>query len=420
MTTLLLTQLLVILVAARICGGILRHFGQPPVIGEMAAGLLLGPIAFGAVAPDLHAALFPAASLPSLSSLATIGLMLFMFTLGAEMRAVEGSRAQVRAAATVGVLGITLPLLLGLALSPWLFPRFAPEGVGYWPFALFVAAAMSVTAFPVLARILKDRNLTRTRPGRLALGAAIIDDAFVWIFLALVLTLAGSRGQHGVGTIAAGALALAAVAAFVLRPLYTALLRRDQLRSADGQPSRAMLVTILVGLVGCAAFAEFIQLHAVFGAFVFGLALPRDDRLSARLAETFEPVSMLLLMPVVFALAGLNTAPDAFVGAGFGAFVLILAVAVLGKMAGGTLGARLAGYDWRESLSVGSLINARGLMELVVLKIGLDAGLIGPELFTLMFGVTLATTVMASPLLSLWRRGRDVAAPADGQRDTHC
>lgn len=402
MTALLLLQLAVILVAARACGWVLRHFGQPAVIGEMTAGLLLGPVVFGAWAPDLHAALFPAASLPPLSALATLGLVLFMFIVGAELRAVEGSRAQVRAASAVGVLGIALPLLLGLAISPWLHPRFAPAGLGFWPFALFMAAAMSVTAFPVLARILKDRNLTQTRAGRLALSAAIIDDGFVWIFLALVLTLSGGHTGPGVAVVAAGAAILVAVAFLVLKPLYAWLLRRGV--DADGAPTRGTLVAILIGLVGCAAFAEAISLHAVFGAFIFGVCLPRDDRLVHHLAKAFEPVSLLLLMPIVFALAGLNTTPEAFVGAGPGAFLLILFVAVAGKMLGGTAGARLSGYDWRDSLSVGALINARGLMELVVLKIGLDAGLIGAELFTLLFGMTLVTTVMTAPLLSLWRR----------------
>ncbi|MET0327678.1 MAG: cation:proton antiporter [Luteimonas sp.] len=408
MTTLLLLQLAVILLAARACGWLLRYFGQPAVIGEMAAGLLLGPVVFGAWMPDVHAALFPAASLPPLSALATIGLVLFMFVVGAELRAVEGTRAQVRAAGIVGALGISLPLALGLAISPWLHPRFAPEGLGFWPFALFIAAAMSVTAFPVLARILKDRNLTQTRAGRLAMSAAIIDDGFVWIFLALVLTLAGGHTGPGIEVAAAGAAILVAVAFLVLKPLYAWLLKRGC--DEDGAPDRGTMVAILIGLIGCAAFAEAISLHAVFGAFVFGVCLPRDNRLVHHLAKAFEPVSMLLLMPIVFALAGLNTTPEAFVGAGLGAFGLILLVAIAGKMIGGTLGARLSGYDWRDSFAVGSLINARGLMELVVLKIGLDAGLIGPELFTLMFGMTLVTTVMTSPLLSLWARRGEGAA----------
>ncbi|MGO3126997.1 MAG: cation:proton antiporter [Luteimonas sp.] len=416
MTTLLLLQLAVILIAARACGWALKYFGQPPVIGEMTAGLLLGPVVFGAFLPGMHAALFPAASLPPLSALATVGLVLFMFIIGAELRAVEGTRSQVRAASLVGVLGISLPLALGLAISPWLYPRFAPEGLGFWPFALFMAAAMSVTAFPVLARILKDRNLTQTRAGRLALSAAIIDDGFVWIFLALVLTIGGAHRGPGVGMVAAGAVVLVAVAFLVLKPLYAWLLKRGC--DADGAPTRGTLVAILIGLVCCAAFAEAISLHAVFGAFVFGVCLPRDNRLLHHLAKAFEPVSMLLLMPIVFALAGLNTTSEAFVGAGLGAFGLILLVAIAGKMIGGTLGARLSGYGWRDSLSVGSLINARGLMELVVLKIGLDAGLIGQELFTLMFGMTLVTTVMTSPLLSLWNR-RTANADAVEHKRTH-
>lgn len=402
MTALLLTQLLVILVVARCCGWILRYVGQPPVIGEMAAGLLLGPIAFGALAPDLHETLFPAASLGPLSALATLGLILFMFIVGVEMRPVEGPRSQVRAAATVGVLGISLPLLLGLAASWWLHPRFAPAGVGFWPFALFIAAAMSVTAFPVLARILKDRGLTQTRPGRLSLGAAVIDDAFVWIFLALVMTFTGGAGKYGVPVIAAGASGMAAVCFLLLKPLYARLLASNG-PAREGVGQRA-LVMILVGLLGCTAFAEAIGLHAVFGAFVFGACLPRDDRLVAYFTKAFEPLSMLLLMPIVFALAGLNTTPDAFTGAGPGAFALILAVAIAGKLVGGMVGARVSGYGWRDSFAVGALINSRGLMELIVLKIGLDAGLIGPALFTMLFGMALVTTVMTAPLLALWTR----------------
>lgn len=415
MSALLLVQLLAILVAARLCGWCLRRIGQPPVIGEMAAGLLLGPIVFGAMAPGLHAALFPAASLPALSSLATLGLVLFMCIVGAELRAVEGSRAQVRAAARVAGLGISLPLLLGLAASPWLHPRYAPEGVGFWPFALFMAAALSVTALPVLARILKDRQLSRSRAGSLALGAAIIDDGVVWIFLALVLALAGGEARH-VLVSAAGGLALVALAFLALRPMYARLLRRDLVRHPDGGLSRGALVAVLTGLVACAAFAELIGLHAVFGAFVFGASLPRDEGLLSRLAAAFEPVSMLLLMPVVFAVAGQGTSPDAFAGAGAGAFVLILGIAVLGKIGGGTAGARLSGYGWRDSFAVGSLINTRGLMELVVLKIGLDVGLIGPELFTLMFGMTLVTTLMTSPLLA-WCLRHAPATPAHGRHE---
>lgn len=397
---LLLVQLAVILVAARLCGMLLKHFGQPPVVGEMAAGLLLGPIVFGAWLPQWHGALFSASSLPALSGLATLGVTLFMFIIGVELRAPQGSRSHLRSAFLIGIPGVVLPLALGLSIAPLLYPQFAPQGLGFWPFALFIGAAMSVTAFPVLARILKDRNLTHSTPGRLALGAAVIDDACVWVFLAVVLALAGGSGGGGVLLAVLGGMALVAITFLVLRPLYARLL---QPAGDDDAWATSAFVWVLVGLLGCAAFAEWIGLHAVFGAFLFGICLPRDDRLLRALARRIEPLAIVLLMPVLFALAGQNTTPDIFVGAGVGAFALVLAVAIIGKIAGCAVGARLGGHGWRDSLSVGALMNARGLMELVVIKIGLDAGLIGPELFTMLFGMTLVTTLMASPLLRLFR-----------------
>ncbi|CAD7375340.1 cation:proton antiporter [Xanthomonas arboricola] len=402
-TTLLLVQLALILGAARACGALLQRFGQPPVIGEMAAGLLLGPIAFGAWLPELHGVLFASSSLPPLSGLANIGVVLFMFIVGVELRAPEGTTAQVRASVLVGLSGIVLPLLLGLAAAPWLFARFAPQGIGFWPFALFIAAAMSVTAFPVLARILKDRNMTRTPAGRLALGAAVIDDATVWMFLAIVLTLTGSNSHGGVAFTAAGAVVLIAVVFGVLKPVYARVLTP---RASDGGYAPTALVWVLIGVLACAAAAEWIGLHAIFGAFLFDICVPRDDRLLEHLAGRIEPLAITLLMPVLFAVAGQATSPGVFVGAGVAGFALVVGVAVTGKLLGCTLGARLSGHDWRDSLSVGSLMNARGLMELVVIKIGLDSGVIGPDLFTLLFGMTLVTTVMASPMVAWLQRGR--------------
>ena len=405
-TLLLLVQLTLILTVARLCGLLLRRLGQPSVIGEMTAGLLLGPIVFGHWMPDLHGTLFARPSLPALSGLSTLGVALFMFIVGVELRAPEGTRAQLRSAFSVGLLGIVLPLCLGVAIAPVLYPALAPAGVAFWPFALFIAAAMSVTAFPVLARILKDRQMTNTVPGRLALSAAVIDDGCVWVFLALVLSLASGGRSGGVMLAVVGALALVAIAFLVLKPFYARLLRPAGL---DGEPPQGCLVWILIGVLACSAFAEWIGLHAVFGAFLFGVCLPRDDRLLHFLAKRIEPVAIVLLMPVLFALAGQNTTLEAFTGAGLGAFVLILLVAVLGKVVGCATGARLNGHGWRESLSVGALMNARGLMELIVIKIGFDAGLIGPELFTMLFAMTLVTTLMASPMLSLFygqRRGR--------------
>jgi Kef-type K+ transport system membrane component KefB len=395
--SLLLLQLVVILATARVCGLVLRYFGQPAVIGEMAAGLILGPIVFGAVAPGVHAQLFAKSSLGGLTSLSTLGLVLFMFIVGAELRAPDGVRAQVRAAGFVGVLAVALPMAAGIAISPWLHP-LAPAGVAFWPFALFMAAAMSITAFPVMARILKDRGMTQTRLGQLALSSAAIADVFAWIMLACVLALIGADRMGFVRT-TVGMGVLAVVVFGGLRPLYAWLLRRF---APGGEPTQMLLAAMLLGMLACAAATEWLGLHAVFGAFLFGACLPRDDRLLRYLVVRLEYLAIVLLMPIFFALAGLNTTADAFVGAGMGALALVLAAAIFGKVFGGAIGARIAGHGWRESFATGALMNARGLMELIVMKVGLDAGLIGPSLFTMLLVMALVTTVMTSPLLTLF------------------
>ncbi|UNK58974.1 cation:proton antiporter [Pseudoxanthomonas daejeonensis] len=410
MTGLLLLQIAVILVAARLCGLLLARFGQPPVIGEMAAGVLLGQVVFGAALPDVHAALFPVASQPALSGLATLGIVLFMFVIGAELRAPEGARAQVLAATRVASLSALLPFGLALLVAPLLHGNLAPAGVGFWPFALYLAVALSVTAFPVLARILKDRGLQQSPIGRLALSAAALLDVGAWIVLALLVALTGDGGWSTLVRTLSGLALLLVVVYAGLRPLYAWLLRHH---ASDGRPSGTVLAALLVGLFACAAATEWLHLHAVFGAFVFGTCLPRDDRLVHSLVERIEHLALVLLMPVFFALAGMGTTADAFTLAGLGAFVLILLVAVVGKVAGGGLGARLSGYGTRDSLAVGSLMNARGMIELIVMKVGLDAGLIGPEMFTLLLLLALTTTLMTGPLLSLLGRGSTPHAGRD-------
>ena len=272
----------------------------------------------------------------------------------------------------------------------------------FWPFALFLGVALAVTAFPVLARILKDRRLQHTRVGRLALSATALLDVAAWIVLALLVALTGGGDWTTLLRTLAGLALLLAVVYGGLRPLYAWLLHRH---AHDGRPSGTVLAALLVGLFACAAATEWLHLHAVFGAFLFGTCLPRNDRLLHSLVERIEHLALVLLMPVFFALAGLGTSTGAFTAAGFGALLLVLLVAVLGKVAGGGLGARWSGLSTRDSLAVGSLMNARGLMELIVMKVGLDAGLIGPEMFTLLLVLAIATTLMTGPLLALcgWR-----------------
>jgi len=412
--TSLLLQLIVILTTARACGWLLRHVGQPSVVGEMAAGIVLGPVVMGALFPALHAQLFSKASLEGLSSLSTLGLVLFMFVVGLELRAHQGVRAQLRSAGYVGVLSVAAPLALGLAIAPALFPALAPAGVRFWPFALFIAAALSITAFPVMARILKDRGATQTRFGQLSLSAAAVVDVFAWVLLAFVVAMAGSgEGYAGLLKTTLGVVLLLGFMFFGLRPAYAWLLRT---RAPDGEPSTTVMTALMIGLMLCAMLTEWLHLHAVFGAFLFGACLPRDDRLLNSLAQRIEPLSIVVLMPLFFALAGLGTTANAFSGASLGAMLLIVVVATVGKIAGGAVGARMAGYGWRESLATGSLMNARGLMELIVMKIGLDAGLIGPELFTMLLVMALVTTAMTGPLMTLFV-GRSAPVDVDEGRE---
>jgi len=234
--TLLFLQLTVILVTARTCGLVLRAVGQPMVIGEMAAGILLGPVVFGALFPQWHQQLFPPASLPGLSSLATVGVVLFMFIVGAELRAPSGMGAQFRAAGWVGVSSMVLPMVLGLAIAPVLHPALAPQGVEFWPFALFLGVALSITAFPVLARILKDRNMTRTRIGQLSLGAAGVVDALAWILLALVVALASAgAGLQGFMRIAIGLVVLVTAVFLAVKPTLAWRLGANQAVIQNGE-----------------------------------------------------------------------------------------------------------------------------------------------------------------------------------------
>jgi len=398
--TILLLQLIIILATARACGAVLRFLGQPNVVGEMAAGMVLGPVVMGALFPELHAQVFAKGSLAGLSALSTVGLVMFMFIVGLELRAHAGVREQLRSAGWVGILAVLLPMALGLAIAPALHPALAPAGVGFWTFALFLAAALSITAFPVMARILKDRGLTHTRFGQLSLASAAVADAVAWIVLAFVVAMVGAgEGYVGLAKITGGVVVLLAVLFWIVRPGFAWILRTY---APDGEPTLPVLTSLVIGLLASALATEWLHLHAVFGAFLFGAALPRDDRLLDSLAKRIEPFSIAVLMPLFFALAGLGTTPDAFVGGSLGAMLLVVAMAAVGKVAGGAIGARVAGYGWRDSLATGALMNARGLMELIVMKIGLDAGLIGPEMFTILLVMALVTTAMTTPLMTLF------------------
>jgi len=394
-----LIQLVVILGTAKLVGLLLSRFGQPSVVSEMFAGLLLGPGICGALFPEIHGQLFAAGSLAGLEGLVQVGVVLFMFIVGLEMRAPSGPKTMMVPVVSIGTISVLLPLLLGAAISPLLFHRFAPPGVSFFAFACFIAVAFSITAFPVLARILKDRAIAHTDLGQLALSSAAFSDLLAWVMVGLVVIVASAHGSWTSAVeLLAGLTLLVAVLFGLVRPLVARML------PPNGKPSNEIFTIIVIGVFIAAYVTKRIHIDAVFGAFLFGLCLPRDERLVQWFSERVEPVAVVVLMPVFFALAGLKTSAGAFGDETLWVFALIFVTAVAGKIAGGFIGARIGGCAPRMAMSIGALMNARGLMEMIVLKIGLDAGLIGADLFTMFLVMAIATTVMAGPLLSLIER----------------
>ena len=410
----LFLQLIAILGVARLLSAVLRHVHQPPVIGEMLAGIVLGPLVFGCLSPHWQAALFPLDSLAALEGLSELGLVLFMFVVGAELRLPGGARRHLGASGAIGLACVLLPCALGLAIAPFLHSRFAPQGVAFWPFALFMAASLSITAFPVMARILKERGMTESAEGRLALTSAAFDNVFAGFVIALALISSRTDWERFAFTLG-GSLVLVGFAIWILRP---ALARGFERYADNGRPTPAMLCLLLILVFAAAAATRALGLHEVFGAFLIGAILPRDNRLLACLVERIEHLAVIVLMPVFFALAGLHMSADAFSGTGWLALGLVLVAAMAGKVVGGALGARHAGLAWPQALSVGALMNARGLMELIIMKIGLDLGVIDGGIFTMLMIMAVATTLMTTPLLALFGRlGRTTQPHAQAVRN---
>ena len=399
---LLLLQLLVILVASRAVGWLLARVGQPQVVGEMVAGIALGPSLLGLAAPGAVAWLFPSATLAPLAALSQLGVVLFMFAVGLRLE-LDLLRAKVRTAVVTSQASIAVPFALGAALATWLYGRdgsgLAGAGATKLEFALFLGAAMSITAFPVLARILVERGLVRTRLGAMALACAAVDDVSAWCILAAVVAVArhgGTGGTHGLAGVLPPLVATAAVVAGAVWGVRPLLGRLCADRLAAAQVSVAVIAMLVLALA-----TEYAGVHALFGAFLAGAIMPRERALAASLADRLDAVNVTLL-PVFFAFTGLRTSIGLLGGAGLVlATGLIILAAVGGKLGGSAVAARLAGSDWREALGLGVLMNTRGLMELVILGVGLDIGVISPTVFTMMVAMALVTTVMATPLLAL-------------------
>jgi Kef-type K+ transport system membrane component KefB len=396
---LLLVQLAVIIVLSRAVGLLFRRIGQPLVIGEIVAGILLGPSFLGLLAPELAAQLFPAATVPYLNILAQLGLIFFMFLVGLELNT-DHLKGNGRVALLVSHTSIVVPYFLGGLLALYLYESLAPSDVSLASFALFMGAAMSITAFPVLARILTERKLNRTALGALAITCAAVDDVTAWCLLAIVISIV--RSGDVLGAIPTVLLAILYIAFMftVARPLLAHLAQRVELGESGGL-SQGMVALVVVGVLCSSLVTEMIGIHSIFGAFLFGAILPHGRLFARALVEKTEDFTIVILLPVFFAYTGLRTQINLLDSVESWVFcALIILVACIGKFGGATLSARVAGLPWRESAALGVLMNTRGLMELIILNIGLDLGVISPALFTMMVIMALVTTFATSPLLA--------------------
>ena len=396
--SLLTLEIFTILAVSRLLGAIFRRLGQPQVVGEIIAGILLGPSFFGWLAPSASAALFPSVAVSYLKVLSEYGVIFFMFLVGLELDP-QLLRGRGRTAVATAQASIAVPFLLGIVLASWAYDRLAPPGVHFLVFAFFMGAAMSVTAFPVLARILIERDLLRTMVGAVTVTCAAVDDLTAWCLLAFLM--AGARSASFATAVETVALTLAYVA-FLIVAVRPVLGRMTALYSRAGRLSQNLVGVVFLLVLGSGLITDAIGVHAIFGAFMLGAIMPKEGPFVRELVEKIEDFAVVFLLPIYFAYTGLRTDFGLMTDSSlWGGAAAIIAVATLGKFGGSTIAARLSGIAWREAAAIGVLMNTRGLMELIILNIGLDLGIISPPLFAMMVLMAISTTMATTPVLSL-------------------
>ena len=394
----LLFQIITIVFVARIFGWIFRKIGQPSVIGEIIAGIVLGPSLFGLYLPDMKEALFPLESLGNLQLLSQIGLILFMFVIGMELD-LKVLKNKANEAVVISHASIVIPFALGIGLSYYIYHQFAPAGVEFLSFSLFMGIAMSITAFPVLARIVQERGIHKTRLGTIVITCAAADDITAWCILAVVIAIVKAGSFVSSLYVIGLAILYVLMMLFVVKPF---LKRVGDLYAKKENIKKSVVAIFFMTLIVSSYLTEIIGIHALFGAFMMGAIMPDISKFRTIFIEKVEDVSVILLLPLFFVFTGLRTEiglinePYLWKVTGF-----IILVAVAGKFFGSALAAKFVGQSWRDSLTIGALMNTRGLMELVVLNIGYELGVLSPKVFTMMVIMALVTTFMTGPALDI-------------------
>lgn len=395
--TLLLVQMTIVLLVAMLCGWLARKLGQARVIGEIIGGILIGPSVFGRFAPHAAQKIFPLSSLGNFEQLSTIGLVLFLFLIGAELD-YGHLRRERKTAIYASTVSIFIPFVMAAIVAHSLRIRFAPHGIGRIPFVVFLGISMSITAFPVLARILEERKLQSTPLGATALMCAAADDVVAWLLLAFGLTMLNGGGSMSLPMRLLWLVVYLVVMMFGLRPLGEWLARRHNEIGLSYELMGVMLAIVLIS----SAATEAIGIHPLFGAFIAGLCFPRIERWQTMMRTRLDMLVNVLLLPLFFAITGMRTRLDLLNGPRIWAWAgVVLAAAVIGKMGGAVLAARKTGQSWRNAWALAALLNTRGLVELIVLNIAYNAHVFSPTLFTMLVVMALVTTMITAPILNL-------------------
>ena len=399
--SILLIQIIAVLLMVRLFGFLFKHIGQPGVIDEIVAGIVLGPSVLGYFFPDVFQALFPPESLTNLELLSQVGLVLFMFVIGMELD-FSVLKNKINETLVISHAGILVPFFLGIVASYWIYEEYAAAQTAFLPFALFIGISMSITAFPVLARIIQERNMTKTSLGTLTIASAANDDVTAWCLLAVVIAIA-KAGTFASALYAIGLTALYIIIMFmVVRPF---LKKVGEVYANQEVINKTFVALILLILIISSTLTEIIGIHALFGAFMAGVVMPPSIGFRKVMMEKVEDIALVFFLPLFFAFTGLRTEIGLINSpALWGVCLLLITVAVAGKLGGCAVAARLVGESWKDSFTIGTLMNTRGLMELVALNIGYEMGVLPPSIFVILVIMALVTTFMTTPLLHLVER----------------